>query len=473
MKISPRPQSHRVRSPRPRRQSGLAIGQVPACGRRLDGARSHRWVAALVEPTSSTQMSLPASPGLVYPRLRITLRRLPWSNMQGIKRIDKNYYRVRVYAMDRRVQPHRKVERARWVRGPFAEAKRVKAEMERQLQAEVAGANERMTLTVFAQRWLEARESELAPSTKAKYVNDLAKHILPALGEYLMDELRPSHLQSMLAMDQGAPNSRKNRLSLLRKMSKDAMRDGLIDRSFCIGLTVKVPPVYTEDQPNCLAGPRLDDVISKIPQHWLDPVSMSSFTGLRWGEVSAFHWTELDLDQAVGVVRWTNWKGTLRPPKTAAGFRVIPLAEPLVEILRKRRARMVVEKHPGLKRGLVFPTNDGELHRGTPLNSVLKKACRSAGVTIRFTPHGLRRTWNNIARRVSGGLVVRSMIGHASEAMTDHYSHVDMDEKRATAEAVARIIQARDESEKKARRENVGSFGGRPGVSGPSSRTET
>ena len=146
-------------------------------------------------------------------------------------------------------------------------------------------------------------------------------------------------------------------------------------------------------------------------------------------------------------MRWTNWKGILRPPKTSAGLRTIPLVKDLVDLLWEHRKQMEIDRHPGLKRDLVFPNQDGELIRGTPLNPVLKKACKEAGVTIRFTPHGLRRSWNNIARRLAGGLVVRAMIGHASEAMTDHYSHVDMDEKRATTEAVAREIRPDDEQD--------------------------
>jgi hypothetical protein len=44
---------------------------------------------------------------------------------------------------------------------------------------------------------------------------------------------------------------------------------------------------------------------------------------------------------------------------------------------------------------------------------------------------------NNELRKVAGGEVVRSIIGHATEAMTHHYSHVDEGEKRA---AVARVF---------------------------------
>jgi integrase len=43
--------------------------------------------------------------------------------------------------------------------------------------------------------------------------------------------------------------------------------------------------------------------------------------------------------------------------------------------------------------------------------------------------HGLRRTFNDLLRQVSSGEVVRSIMGHLGERMTEHYSHVRGDEK--------------------------------------------
>lgn len=65
----------------------------------------------------------------------------------------------------------------------------------------------------------------------------------------------------------------------------------------------------------------------------------------------------------------------------------MPLVEPLPELLQARRCQMVAEQHAGLRSGLVFPTKSGQAHKGTPLNRVLKEACESAKVAIRFTPH--------------------------------------------------------------------------------------
>lgn len=357
--------------------------------------------------------------------------------MKGNKKLDRNYYRVRVYGRDRRTIPSRKIERTRWVRGTFAEAKRQRAEMIAELNAELSGRGEQQTLSDFARQWLEVHASGLAPSTVAKYVNDLEKYILPSLGAFRLDALRPSNVQAMLAADPGAPNSKRNRLMLLRKMAKDAMRDELIDRDFCFGLSVRVPRVYSEVEPNCLTGAELDKVLRIIPQSWQDVAMTLALTGLRWGEVSALHWADIDLTRKLVVVRWSNWKGRLKVPKTARANRVIPLAGPLPAMLARREHEMAAQQGQARACGLVYPTQAGGLHKGTPLNGILRKACDKVGVTIRFTQHGLRRTWNDLGRRLAGGTVIRALVGHASDAMTDHYSNVALAEKRAAAEAIA------------------------------------
>ena len=358
----------------------------------------------------------------------------------GIKRLGRNHYFVQISRMDPREKKRR--FKRRWVRGSYAEAVAARAKALAELEAEIAGdVDSTMTLAEYVEQWLEARKTKIKPSTKAKYLNDLEKHILPKLGHIEIGAIRPRDVELMLANDRGAPNSKKNRLGLLRAVAKDALADEVTQRDFCARVSVVVPPTYTVDQPNMLSGPQTALVLHVMPRYWLDLSCTLSYTGLRWGEVTAFHWPDLDLEQKEALVRWTNWKGRLQAPKNERAMRIVPLVDPLPQLLAERRERMIAENHPGLRKGLVFPTLTGELHRGTPLRKVLQQACKRAGIDIRFTTHGLRRTWNNIARKHAEGMVVRSIVGHADEAMTEHYSIVDSDEKRAAAEAVAEHLK--------------------------------
>ena len=368
--------------------------------------------------------------------------------IQGIKRLGPTKYLVtvvRVHPTERRPdgQPL-KVKRKRTINGSRREAvkahEQLAEELERELGIRVAPT--RMTLADYAKQWIALRAKRIAHSTLKKYMNDLEKHILPVLGDRLLDELRPSDIRAMFAQDQGAGNSRKNRLSLLSAMAKDALADELIQRDFCLRVSVKVEPVYTDDQPNLLTSGQLAKLLEHFDARWLDALYVLAFTGMRWCEVAGLQWTDIDLDNAELRIRRGNVKGEIGDPKTQASRRTVGLVKPLVERLRARLARMRAECHPGLLKGWVFPRQDGEHFRGYPLRKALTRACKAAGIAIRFTTHGLRRTYNDLARRHVDGLVVRSVVGHSSEAMTEHYSHVDIAEKRAASEAVFNAVKA-------------------------------
>jgi hypothetical protein len=79
---------------------------------------------------------------------------------------------------------------------------------------------------------------------------------------------------------------------------------------------------------------------------------------------------------------------------------------------------------------------------------------KRVGIKRRFTVHGFRRTFNNIARQVAGEIVTRSITGHVTQAMTEHYSHVGREEKLAAAGSVVRLV--------------FGKMGGREGGGGSS-----
>lgn len=52
----------------------------------------------------------------------------------------------------------------------------------------------------------------------------------------------------------------------------------------------------------------------------------------------------------------------------------------------------------------------------------------------------MRRTFNNLARQVAGDIVTRSITGHVTEAMTEHYSHVGAGEKMQAASKIVLLL---------------------------------
>ena len=118
----------------------------------------------------------------------------------------------------------------------------------------------------------------------------------------------------------------------------------------------------------------------------------------------------------------------------------IPEATP-VNVLREHRRQLVSRQAKGLGAGWVFPSRVGKPHADpSAIRKPLAAALEAAGVGRWVSPHGLRRSFNNLVRQVAAGEVVRSMTGHVTEAMTEHHSHIELDEKRAAQEAALRLV---------------------------------
>src|SRR5262249_44283666 len=130
-------------------------------------------------------------------------------------------------------------------------------------------------------------------------------------------------------------------------------------------------------------------------------------------------------------------EGTISRKKRAP--REIPLLPELRDALREHRQRMVGKQEEGVESGWVFPSETGELRKGGCLRKCWAGALKAANIGEHFTVHGLRRTFNDLARRAGiDAVVIRSMTGHVTEAMREHYSTVGLDEKQS---AVANVLQ--------------------------------
>ena len=90
-------------------------------------------------------------------------------------------------------------------------------------------------------------------------------------------------------------------------------------------------------------------------------------TGMRTGEALALHWSDVALDARLLVVRGTLGRvsGTLviSQPKTARSRRSVPVAPPLVAMLRSQRAAQEAERLAArdlwTDEGLVFAAEFG------------------------------------------------------------------------------------------------------------------
>ena len=184
----------------------------------------------------------------------------------------------------------------------------------------------------------------------------------------------------------------------------------------------------------------LEALRTRWPQ-WYAMTFTQFVTARRFGEVSALRWDDMDEERGIIRIRRAHWQGHAGTPKTDREV-TVPLTDELREVLRDWRQELVRSQHRHVNCGWVFPSNAGKPHHGSCcMRKAFEDCLKVIGVERKFTSHGLRRTANDLLRRLAAGEVVRAITGHVTMEMTEHYSHVDANEKKAAVEGMLRLIR--------------------------------
>lgn len=93
---------------------------------------------------------------------------------------------------------------------------------------------------------------------------------------------------------------------------------------------------------------------------------------------------------------------------------------------------------------LLFPAEDGTFRSENFLTKVFAKVAGLIGLKKTFTPRGMRRTFNDLMRVVKvEAIVTKSISGHLTDRMREHYSTVTPDEQRASIGNVVSLFGPR------------------------------
>jgi len=147
------------------------------------------------------------------------------------------------------------------------------------------------------------------------------------------------------------------------------------------------------------------------------------FAGLRASELRGLAWPQIDLKaKTLTIDRRADAKNKIGPPKSAAGFRVIPLPDLAVSELRKWKLRC-----PKTELELAFPSARKAVLSHTSLHRLhLIPLQESAKVKRAYSSHAFRHCaaslW--IEQRVSPKRI-QIWMGHSSIQVTfDTYGHL-------------------------------------------------
>ena len=363
----------------------------------------------------------------------------------GVTPIRGGRFHLRVKAICPRTG--RKLEATKTVfAGSASEAAALREELRQEISSG-AEATERIRLGDASRSWMTSMLGTVRQSTAKTYasaidalVDVLGDHYLDTIDEDILVAWRDGQLKDVGRV------TINGRVRVVRQMFRVVSKRYGIRNPAEDLRCLAVPQKDDDERENTLTAEELVAFLRAVRMHapqWYPLLLTLITTGARFGEVSALAWSSIEWDKGVIRIRRAHCRGVIDKTKTGPK-RTVVLDENLASVLREHRAKLIADDHVGLPSGLVFPSRVGKLLHGTAsFRKPLLAALAKAEIGGRFTAHGLRRTMNNLLRQVAGGVVVRSITGHVTEEMTEHYSHVGLNEKRAAVrDALGSVLAA-------------------------------
>lgn len=283
----------------------------------------------------------------------------------------------------------------------------------------------------------------LKKSGKSYYESLLKCHILPSLGGVKMSSIQPQMIQALISAKRDAGLSTQTLKHIRNVLS--AIFDHARALKFWTGELptehIKLPKVVHKTR-QALTAIQVKLLMQQLPAKYQPLVTVLAQTGLRIGEACGLRWKRVNLSDEYLVV-----DGEAIPPnsilisenfvrgeyttlKTATSRRKIPLtATAWVALMMVREiSEWIGEEHP------VFAARNGEPIDG---HNIAKRFLKPAAKTIGapwVSWHCLRHTTATATDGFLTPAQKKSLLGHASSAMSDGYTHPEMEAVRVALE---------------------------------------
>jgi integrase len=343
----------------------------------------------------------------------------------------------------------------RWVSG-FSTEKQAKLERDK---ARIALATNTyvtvsgITVGEYLDKWIELHANQLKPTTLSKYRSYLRLYLKPGLGSVKLQELKPSHVQTLYGqlLDRPlAPSSVHYAGAILKQALNYAVDvEGLLATNPVNKVST---PKGASETPDLWTKDELNRFLKVASNHRLGfYFRLSAYTGARRGELCALRWSDFDgssLSISKSRVKAGNQVLELNSTKGGTnGRRSIKIDTDTMDLLKAHRKRQLQERMAlgecWTDTGYVFVQENGlpiDVHTPTHL---FRKLSNQAGLEpIRL--HDLRHLHATIL--LSGGTqlhVVAHRLGHRDAMVTATiYAHVTNEQIETASERFALAMNA-------------------------------
>jgi integrase len=282
------------------------------------------------------------------------------------------------------------------------------------------------------------------------------KHLIEAFGDHYIDAIERRDFEQWKTAQakkvnagEYSPHTVNGWLSILRNIIDTAAGEFEWERNpiaLVEDLDTSEHRTYTLEQPNSLTVEELGTFLGVFhrlyPQHFAF-VYLGFATGQRPSHLRPIRrsGTEPDVlwDRGLLFIRRSQTCKTVMNRTKTAKDQTIALPEDVMNVLREHAAML---DYRGVQSELLFPSDVGGFHSASFLDKPFERVCAELKLTKRITPRGMRRTQQDIFRAGNvHDVVTRSVSGHATASMQQHYSTAQLEEQR---QAIASVVALAD-----------------------------
>jgi integrase len=274
-------------------------------------------------------------------------------------------------------------------------------------------------------------------------------------GDFYMHKIHSSHVETwkeemavLIAAGDYAPTTVNGWLAILKVIMKAGKRRLSLPFLATEGVEsfdLSEHETYTDEEPNSLTPDEVPSFLAKFkelhPAHY-GMVFLGLVTGLRPSSLRPLRreGPESDVDWDKGLLRvrrsHTVGEEVMRTTKQKRRYMITLPPEAMAVLRWHVDTQLATPEQQDSE--LLFPAVNGKFRSVSVLNKPLDDVGTELGLKKKITQRALRRTFNDLARAAQvNDLVTRSISGHQTEQMQQHYSTVNGVEQR---DALAKVI---------------------------------
>lgn len=384
---------------------------------------------------------------------------LRMSNIKEYKKDGKTLYHVKGYlGVDPLTGKQKNFDRRNFKTKKAAESAYNRAKIAFE-DGEYRQKTNRYTFAEVYNQWFKVYKNTVKESTYVKTEELFNNHILPAIGEYVLAQIKPYHLQD--AVDDWHQRLSKYKViyNYMKRVFKYALLQEYIKANptdKVIVPTKKIERETYQREKDFYSKHELEHLMHLLSEHealkWYAVFRLLAYSGIRRGEVLALTWDDIDFKTNVLDINKTLAQGEnnsiiVQSPKSDASLRKIGLDQGTLKILRKWKIEQA-ELLLGLgfnalqSKQLVFSNEKNNSFLAlSAFRNAFERICERHDIEM-IHIHGFRHTHASLL--FEAGLKmdeVKERLGHEKiETTMNIYTHITPERRDEAGEKFAKFM---------------------------------